>query len=282
MQLTYLFQGFLMAPGISWYMYALVCWRVGGWGLMSMKPITRCVASLMIMIMSGYIIDSPGFIRNAGIYLPIFVAGQLFPLKEVMSRIPEVTPTMFIAGVTLLLATARWEFSDTGLSFLNGIPFYSWGHTEGPPDGYCNFAAFSSFWLRGLFRNVLEVSKGLVLILLCCPRQENLLSRLGQYSLYTYLLHPWCQDFVNKGIQIYDWRPHPNAKSSVEFQWACVFGAIVYAFAMNIFLTSWPVRTVFSPILEPAWLERLFAAETKESKPSNKESLPLYGAVKQG
>merc|ERR1719401_930546 len=38
-QLTYLFQGFLMAPGISWYMYALVCWRIAGWGLMSMSQL---------------------------------------------------------------------------------------------------------------------------------------------------------------------------------------------------------------------------------------------------
>merc|ERR1719401_1555251 len=277
-QLTYLFQGFLMAPGISWYMYALVCWRIAGWGLLSMKPMARCAASLMTMIMSGYIIDSPGFLRNAGIYLPIFLAGQLFPLKDVMARMPVLTPPMFIAGLAVLLFTARWEFSKSGLSFLSDIPFYSWGHLEGPPDGYCSFGAFSTFWLRGLFRNALEVSKGLVLILLCCPRQDNMLSRLCQYSLYTYLLHPWCQDFVNMGIKIYDWRPHPTAASSATFQWACVLGAIAYAFAMNVFLTSWPVRKVFGPILEPAWLERLFGVEPKESKA---EKMPMYGAIKE-
>jgi fucose 4-O-acetylase-like acetyltransferase len=277
-QITYLFQGLLMAPGISWYMYALVCWRIMGWGLMSFKPIARAVVSVLILIMSGYIIDSPGFLRNAGIYLPIFVAGQLFPLKEVMARLPVLTPSMFIAGMSILLLTARWEYSQTGLSFLAEIPFYSWGSIEGPPDGYCDFGAFSTFWLRGLFRNALELSKGLVIILLCCPRQENMLSRMGQYSIYTYLLHPWCQDLVNEGIKFYDWRPHPNAASSSMFQWACVFGAIAYAFTMNVFLTSKPVRTIFGPILEPTWLEGLFAAETKETKQPS--ALPSYGTCK--
>lgn len=262
-QLTYLFQAILMAPGISWYMYALVCWRVAGWALLSFKPAARAAASVLIMIMSGYIIDTPGFIRNAGIYLPIFVAGQMFPTKEVMVRIPEVTAPLFAMGISLLVATACWEYSASGLSFLADIPFYSWGNFEGPPDGYCDFTAFSTFWLRGMFRNALEMSKGLVLILFLCPRADSFLSRMGQYSLYTYLLHPWCQQLVNMGIKYYDWRPHPNALSSLSFQWACVFMAMGYACCMNIFLTSFPVRTLFGPILEPVWLERLCGVETK-------------------
>jgi len=273
-QLTYLFQGFLEAPGISWYMYALVCWRVAGWALLSFKPAFRFAVSVLIMMMSGYIIDTPGFIRNAGVYLPIFVAGQLFPMKEVLSRTPQLTPGLFACGIATLALVGCWEYSASGLAFLGEIPFYSWGNIEGPPDGYCDFTSFSTFWLRGLFRNALELSKGLVLILFCCPRSDNVISKLGQYSLYTYLLHPWCQQLVNMGVKYYDWRPHPNMQSSLSFQWACAVMAMCYAFCMNVVLTSVPVRTLFGPVLEPAWLERLFAAESKAvDAPADKKAI---------
>jgi len=259
-QLTYLFTCILMAPGISWYMYALVTWRVMGWALLSVKPVPRAAVSVLIMIMSGYLVDSPGFLRNAGVYLPLFVAGQLFPLKEVMARLPaSLGPATLAFGVAALCLIGCWEFSGSGLAFLGDIPYYSWGPLEGPPDGYCSFSAFSTFWLRGLFRNILELTKGLVLIFLCCPRQESLLSKLGQYSLYTYLLHPWLQDFMNEALQMHSWRPHPTGHSSATFQWVCFVGSLLYALSMNMVLTSKPCRAVFGYLLEPAWLERLCA-----------------------
>merc|ERR1719163_502973 len=200
--------------------------------------------------MSGYVIDSPGFLRNALVYLPIFIAGQLFPLKEVMARMPSLTPAMLASGVALLALVGYWEFSASGLQILGEIPFYSWGATEGPRDGYCSFGAFATFWLRGVFRNALELSKGLVLILLCCPRQDSLMSTLGQYSLYAYLLHPWLQAFMNDALMMREWRPHPTAHSSAAFQYACLIGAFAHALAVNLILTSWPSRVLFRPIIE--------------------------------
>jgi hypothetical protein len=260
-QILHLFQCILTAPGISWYMYALVTWRVLGWALLSIRPVARMTVSVILMVISGYCIDSPGYLRNALVYLPIFTAGQLFPLKEVMARLPSVTPPMLIAGGSLLFLVGYWEFSTTGLHMLAEIPYYSWGPTEGPPDGYCSFGAFATYWLRGVFRNTLELSKGLVLILFCCPRQDSLLSRLGQYSLYAYLLHPWLQALMNDKLMMRTWRPHPTAHSSATFQYACLIGAVAHALAVNLVLTSWPCRVLFRWIIEPTWLERLFATE---------------------
>eukprot|EP00928_Gymnodinium_smaydae_P046733 TRINITY_DN31150_c0_g1_i1.p1 TRINITY_DN31150_c0_g1~~TRINITY_DN31150_c0_g1_i1.p1 ORF type:complete len:507 (+),score=114.27 TRINITY_DN31150_c0_g1_i1:111-1631(+) len=278
-QVLHLFNCILTAPGISWYMYALVTWRVMGWALMSFRPMSRVMVSVALMIISGYSVDSPGFLRNAGVYLPLFVAGQLFPLKEVMARIPTVTPMMFATGAATLLLTLCWELSAPGLAFLGDIPYYSWGSVEGPPDGYCDFGAFLSFWMRGAFRNALELSKGLTLILLCCPRQETTLSRLGQYSLYTYLLHPWLQDVLNEFLHMRDWRPHPTADSGFAFQLLCMAGAVLYATAFNLILTSRQSRFLFSPILEPAWLERLCAAESKKDDRSGAVPMPPQKAA---
>lgn len=270
-QVLYLFNAILTAPGISWYMYALATWRVLGWALLTLKPATRAVVAVLIMIISGYMIDTPGFLRNAGVYFPLFVAGQLFPLKEILARLP---PTLdagtLAAGVAMLSLIACWEFSTSGLNFLSEIPYYSWGAFEGPHDGYCSFGAYSTFWLRGAFRNMLELTKGLVLILFCCPRQDSTLSKLGQYSLYTYLLHPWFQEFMNEVLMMHSWRPHPTVHSSMAFQWSCVAGSIFYAIFMNLVLTSQPCTLIFKYILEPAWLERLVAVEPAKHAPSAK------------
>jgi len=274
-QVQHLMTAMFTAPGISWYMYALITWRIMGWALVNLRPAVRFATSFMIMICSGYVIDSPGFLRNAGVYLPIFVAGQLFPLKEVLARSPVATPLMIALGAGMLFAIAVWEYSESGLAFLVEIPYYSWGSIYGPKGGYCDIGSFATYWLRGLFRNVLELSKGLVLILLCCPRSDNYFSNLGQYSLYTYLLHPWFQSVMNGPLRMTEWRPHPVLGDPPAYQWYCLCLGILYAFVVNVICTSKLARSVFSVVLEPAWVERLVGVElpAKDAKPNDAKTL---------
>merc|ERR1719157_463753 len=77
--------------GLEWFLFSLIWWRVLGWMLMPLRAAPRMCVALGLAVISGYpeetIITSIG--HHILSYLPVFVLGQLFPLQEVLDRVPH-------------------------------------------------------------------------------------------------------------------------------------------------------------------------------------------------
>merc|ERR1719464_1064291 len=150
-------------------------------------------------------------------------------------------------GGALLAVAFGLQTSAQGRVVMEAVPSFGWA---GLPTEFCSSEEVALYWIRGLFKNVLELSKGLIFLLLCCPRSGGPMARLGRHSIYPYLLHPialeWCGPLLNVTPP------------------ACQL--LVLPLAVTVLLASWPVRLVFGIFLEPRWLERLLAADERSGK----------------
>uniref|UniRef100_A0A7S4Q5Z8 Uncharacterized protein n=1 Tax=Alexandrium monilatum TaxID=311494 RepID=A0A7S4Q5Z8_9DINO len=239
------------ASRVIWYWFALVCWRLWACPLSALCPWARLIVALAISALAGYAklgqtwvyyAKEGAFKMNMALAcLPLFVVGQLLPLRWLLDRMPMTWVTMAV-GAGLLSATYAMHKSPEGLEFMDDIPSFGWAHL---PVQYCEpREAAALYWIRGLFKNALELTKGLIFLLLCCPRSNSILTTFGRHSIYPYLLHPVVLDWLG-----------PVVKATPP---ACQL--LVLPLVITAVLASWPVRVLFGPFLEPVWLERLLEA----------------------
>merc|ERR1712176_1033901 len=89
----------------------------------------------------------------------------------------------FCLGFALFACFWCFQTGQAGRTLMSSIPLFEW---VGIPS--CGFSSDALFWLRGNFRNVLEMTKGMIFLILVCPRSRCFMTIYGQYSLYPYLL----------------------------------------------------------------------------------------------
>lgn len=230
-----------------WYLFALISWRLWGFLLAALRPGAKLLLALCMSALGGYAELSHLFkLDYAVACFPIFVAGQVVgPALASWSCLLGRCTRMMSGG--LLAAILSVQMSAAGRAFVSEIPVAGWPHLV---TDFCTVDEARMFWVRGLCRNALELTKG-VLFLICCPRSPCFMTELGQRTLYPYLLHPvamyWCEK-VFHGLPNTFADRHNYLKL---FVMPCILAAA---------LASWPVRPIFRVFLEPAWLERILGA----------------------
>jgi len=237
--------------GKGWFLQALFLWRLWGLLILPLQPASRFAASVTVAIAGGYDSGWSCFhAARAASLFPVYVLGQLFPLEEVVQRVGPWSKGKALLGAGLLGSALCLEASKTGAALVDALPEYEWTGLvlwNSPSK-----AAF--FWIFSLSRNVLELLKGLVLLLLCCPREESALAAMGRRSLYPYLLHGpfvwlsvWLLSPVSSGFK----------SASLTSQASAWFVALAFSFAVVVLLSSAQLVQLFRPFFEPVWLGRL-------------------------
>jgi len=279
----------------NWFLWGLIWWQIVSYLLRPFKPISRMLLAIVFAAVGGYLPDSLFSFNIVVSSLPIYVAGQLFPLREVLAAIPYGRRSILLGGAVmftlLLLETAGW-------CFMEDIPKYAWSsgqraewwRYQAEP---CTQIGMWLLWIRGaVFRNVLELTKTLIFVFCLCPRSSSFMSDLGQYSLYPMLLHVpimKLQLIWLRGSDADESIPYPENAFLVVL---CYLGQLSFCFALTVLLSSKAVRSVFWVFFQPTWVEVFMdrdeeavasqrppkrKEEEKEDEAAQEEQLPCRG-----
>lgn len=254
----------------EWFLFTLIAWQLSRFVLAPFSPAWRLTIAVAVAAVGGYITYTNFALNLALVMLPCFVAGQLFPLTRVLSMVRWSQNTVAL-GFTLLGLILVVQYSSHGHQFLSQIPRYGWidpvstkyNHwlpmSHSPVD-FCSPWEHALFWIRGLFRNILELSKGLIFIILICPRHKGPIADMGCRSLYPYLLQFFLVPHFFRAVRACD-QEMIFAGFVVPEVWRIRLGwtaAFVFSLLTNVLLASHPVRAVCRFLLEPTWLEKFY------------------------
>lgn len=252
-----------MSSGMHhWYLESLICWQLCALILCIFRPYTKLALAIAAMAASWFLPPSQMGVANGLCLLPIYIAGQLFPTKRILELVPQLTPRACFAGVVLMLAILRVEqhYAD----FLHEVPeqgnggvyfgqycpnmFTLWNTVERETMAHC--------FVLALFRDILELMKSCIFLVLCCPRSKCWCSDFGMYAIYPYMLHQLALDLC--GYQLF-YELSQNISTLPALPEQCTFYAahIAIAIALNVVLAAWPTRSMFWLLFEPTWIDRL-------------------------
>jgi hypothetical protein len=233
-----------------------------GFMLQDFPPLLRMIAAISTTAAGGYLNNGLFSWEMAISTFPIFVAGQILPVEDILAKSPRGWRT-FLAGLVFMSLILLLEFSKTGFEFMSDMPAYSWGsdrpwyHWSGqqPP---CTTKGRWLLWLRGaVFRNALELTKCLIFLLCICPRRPCFMSTLGRYTLYPMLIH---EPFMSLPLKWFANEPDawsmPYPEKSAALLALAWLGQFAFAFTLTLLLSAWPARMIFSVFIEPAWFEK--------------------------
>lgn len=200
-----------------------------------------------ISIISGYLpnIDSTLSLSRTLGFLPFFVLGWWLRDRDVVDRLGLLrrTPATVTAAVATLgvAGWVAWAFIGTWRDInLGKWMFYDASYSD----------AGSSEWWAGAVRvALLLVALALTASFFALiPRGLHRWTRLGQYTMYVYLLH----SFV-----LYPFR-ESGVLRDAEPTWLWLPLVVVVSILIALGLATAPVRRVFRPLVEPrpAWLFR--------------------------
>lgn len=257
----------LSQAGATWYMFALICWRVWAWMLLPFFPMARFAIACAFAAIGGYPELSAFKLDQAIPSFPAFILGQHFPYHKAISRVPNTWFTRMLGFVATAVVFAV-GMAPEGRRFLSDLPYWHFGvdvhnHLFLKERETCGEGEAALVWMREVFRNLWELSKCFIFIFLVCPR-GNLggFSALGAQTLYPFFLHyPFAMvqnQYLVMPVESAEWT---NAQWGAAWIVECSVVALVICT-----LASQPVRIVFGPILQPVWLERLMAKSLPDSR----------------
>eukprot|EP00929_Paragymnodinium_shiwhaense_P114222 TRINITY_DN82566_c0_g1_i1.p1 TRINITY_DN82566_c0_g1~~TRINITY_DN82566_c0_g1_i1.p1 ORF type:complete len:509 (-),score=38.72 TRINITY_DN82566_c0_g1_i1:239-1765(-) len=246
----------------NWFLWALIWWHICAAFLHECPWRLRLASSVLLAAIAGY--------RGEGLFsfcvacptLPVFIAGQIFPLRKVLEQIPY-TWSSCLCGLSVMIAICFLEASPTGLAFMSQIPKHYWAKDQPwfwweNPETVCYTGENWIMWIRSvIFRNALELTKGLIFLCCICPRRESFLTEWGQYSIYPMMLHQYItsqQSLVFEGSHADLTAPYPSNRGLIILAWMAV---VAFCFGLTAVLSTKLVRLIFGPILEPVWAEKL-------------------------
>jgi len=232
-----------------WYLFALVFWRLWSLLLAPLRPSVQILVAVSASALSGYADLSRVFkLDYALACFPIFVLGQVAG-PEILLRTDQEYPRicswcMAAIAAALLAAVFALQARPEGQAFQSDMPVAGWAHFV---TDFCSTASIRLLWLRGLWKNVLELTKGLLFVA-CCPRGLGPLAYLGRHTLYPYLLHPAAMHWSDKFMHFLPAETHSA--------WRFAVAPLLLAAG----LSAWPVRALLRVFLEPTWAEKYLAA----------------------
>lgn len=228
---------------LIWFLISLFWWRLFGMLLAPLPSWVQLAVALGFNFAGGYVNLSFQSFNQTVACLPIFVAGRLFPLEWTLQVLPQ-TPAVVCIGLLLLLVAFMLERLES--SFMGSLPV--WG---GCAQQVCGNWIDHLCYFRATCYAMIQMFKVLLLVFFVFPRKELSITKLGERSLYAYLLHLL---FVRTLAAA-------KRKESCECSEGCVLGwpvFFVYVFAINAALSSSWTASVFGVLFQPSWLERLF------------------------
>jgi fucose 4-O-acetylase-like acetyltransferase len=215
-------------PWLMWFLMALLIWRLTAPVWQGMKG---ALAAAVLISLVGGVTSEPdfGLARVLG-FLPFFVLGIRLR-REHLDRLH--TRPIQIASVLAFLLTAVVCFVVVPYVRLEWTYWRSsYAELE------VNFLAGAAVRLGLIVAGVLLTVAFLALV----PRRALPFSRLGEYTMYAYLLH----GFV---IEAATWIGVPEIDGMASWRGGAI--TALAAALLTVLLMTPPMRTVFRPVVEP-------------------------------
>lgn len=260
-------------PGVSWYLQALVLWRLLAYAC---HLVARGTATLMwpwLVCCSMVIYCSNPFIALetfsydcAAVYLPAFTLGVLFPVDELLNRVHHTMLSQALCGVALLAFPVLTGFETPWgpgplFRFCDGQEKHvreQFANAHCPLDPYISF-----FWAQGLFKILAWTALVLVFLVLLCPRDFYWFTFAGgEGALYSYLVHPFALLFYKVLVTKL---PMPGIDS---YWYYCIarLVQIILGIGLALLLASKPCIRIWSWILKPTWLANVILGTAEAPK----------------
>jgi len=240
---------------MQWYLEALIWWHILGSLIKSCPAYGRLPLACLVGAMITYVkttVLALSWLR----YFPNFVAGQLFPYDQVVSKL-RWHPMSALLGVVLLftIAYVRNEFDPDDMIFLDVLSSDKLA-TVGADVTVANPFDMPLLWLRGLANTSLELLKSIILVFVVCPRENCFFTSTGQHSFYPYLLQGGVLTGLGKANEL---TPGLKDGASIALPWklTVVIVDIMVVIMLCMLMASWPIRSIFRSILEPKWIGKL-------------------------
>lgn len=246
------------APSHTWFLQALVCWRLLTYLSWEVADITRVPKTFWLLVTSS-LLCSIGPLTNYEVwsfqyvvyFLPSFLAGQFFPIQELLNMVPP-SWSLKTAGFGIL---AFWCALSSG--FVSNR-FSLWFHMLPWKDAHGTTAATCPsplLWTEGLCKVLITLSVFLIFLVTVCPRCNTIFAqRMKDRSMYAYLLHGFPVQgvilalyFFIPGVQLAKWSLN---------SWYWIVRILVQSL-ITFWCTSDSVVVLLSPIIQPVWLEDL-------------------------
>lgn len=235
--------GMWVAPGLMWYLLALLLWRLmlPLWDKLRYPILTSVIVALCVPLTTK--LGSTLALERTFVFAPFFLMGH-YTTQEMVERIRRlpavlaVIPIVAIAGIAALAAHTGF----IKMSLLNG---------------YTPYADIAGSTWSEMAERLLVIGTtlgALFALWRLLPRHQVFWTHLGTYSLAIYTLH------MSWPYALQKWHPHLGTNHLVVA--AILLSPLVVAF----FLASRPVRTVVG-WYERAWRRSLMmlAAPSKGS-----------------
>ena len=232
-----------------WFLPAMFFWR-------ALTPLLRKIPgaigfSVLLSLCAAAVWDDlPGILalNRTIVLLPFFVLGLTVPTERIArltaattSLRPRLTATGILVGSMVIFTVATTWFAPHRNTLWNRDAL----------------AQLSDDPLAGLAIRLAVLAGGLIgtiAVIVIAPRRKTLLTRLGRYSLYIYLLH---------SLVLYPLRPITDDVISAE-PWA-VPALIVGALLLALALSTRPARAVSRIAVEPPIYPGLSAFQGRAS-----------------
>jgi len=237
---------------VQWYLLGLIWWRSIGAVLGHFRTIPRIMAAFLIASMACYVQTDFLSLRTLQ-WLPIFVAGQLFPYEQTVSKCPW-RPALALLGVATIvtIGVARFSFKQLVIP-ADGI-------FEGGENQVFNPVMYPLIWTRVVAWNLLQIFKSIVFVILICPRSRTPFTEAGEHSIYPYLLHRNVLCLLGKVSSKIFLSPD-IAFNPWVVSIALALGDFSVIIGLCYCLSTWPVRALFHPLIEPSWLRIFFVPD---------------------
>ncbi|WP_347862152.1 acyltransferase family protein [Salimicrobium sp. PL1-032A] len=220
------YNGFFHPHWALWFLISLFCWHMLLIGFKKLPPILGILIALELGLIVGYFseIGHTYSLSRTFVFFPFFLAGYWLTKEQVKKW--QKTPVRIASlGVMGVVATCIALFPEFSSGWLLGSKSYA---TLGIPQA------------GGLFRLGVYVlaSVMVVAVLSWIPSKEFSFTKLGQRTLYVYLLHGFLIQFFRK-IDLFTYT-----------HWLDILGVLVVSIGIVYLLSSKPTMTVARPLIE--------------------------------
>ncbi|MDD7929169.1 acyltransferase family protein [Microbacterium thalli] len=198
-----------------------------------------------ISIVAGYLpnIDSTLSLSRTFGFLPLFVLGWWLRDRDIVDRFRLLRRSAWsLAAAVVTFAVAGWA----AWAFIDVWREVDLGRWLSYDASYAD-AGTTEWWAGGIRVALLLLALVLTAAFFALvPRGEHGWTRLGQYTMYVYLLH----SFV-----LYPFR-ESGVLRDAEPTWLWLPAVVVASLGIALGLASRPVRRLFRPLVEPrpAWI----------------------------
>eukprot|EP00438_Fugacium_kawagutii_P002170 Skav228804 [mRNA] locus=scaffold359:129233:130018:+ [translate_table: standard] len=220
-------------------------------------------------------------IQRALCLFPIFVMGQYVDLDRLLKVVPGARKAsdpcvlltwMLILSMIYLENTPTWRIDTLGVFDVIGtkpVPFLRYPSVASCP------ADYYFMWARLFASLAYRLLCMFLFLLFGVPREKTWFTEAGSRTLYAYLLHFPFVAWINRALcwlaNQHGWQLFGPSKSIEYLDFMRLACFLTFYFVLVVYgLTTKPVVALFSPLIEPTWMQRIFKSE-HSSRPSPKE-----------